>query len=48
MKDRIHTYLVDLTNKRAIYDVAKEVHNDLGRVVRRRRNHVIMMVYMAK
>jgi hypothetical protein len=30
LKERVHTYLVDLTNRRSIYEVAKEVMKDVG------------------
>jgi hypothetical protein len=32
----VYTYLVDLTNRRAIYDVAKEVLKEVGTLVRAR------------
>lgn len=34
LKERVHTFQVDLTNKRAVYDVAKEVAKDIGTIVR--------------
>lgn len=36
LKDtRVHTYLVDLANRRAVYGVAKQVLKDVANVVRK-------------